>query len=265
LITVTIILSLYYRVNTASNEIHFISRDCFYINTKSKSPETTSNLKVPIPTPTPLAQKEHKGEEHEESEESHRPEIILVEENCTDCLSLSSPMDPQLIEGDREVKEVRGHDEKVTENLVKKPLSENDVPNELIPARGEDVEEGNVGDDEHGKGCNWLPSIKEPKHAHCGNELGNGEEELVGPLVIEVVVPVVPCHPPGIVVGVEGAEEEEAHCAPELPLEKETNDSFEALVYRDEGYHGEGPHFKRVPGAVEVDVLVVGDTGLVRA
>lgn len=44
-----------------------------------------------------------------------------------------------------------------------------------------------------------------------GDEFSDGEEELVVPLAVEVIVPVVEVGPPGIVMGVDAAQEQHNH------------------------------------------------------
>ena len=53
--------------------------------------------------------------------------------------------------------------------------------------------------------------VDQVKDQHRRDHLGDGEEELVPPLAVEVVVVVVEVRPPGVVVRVDGREEENGH------------------------------------------------------
>jgi len=142
-------------------------------------------------------------------------------------------------------------------------LTLDDVHKELIPSAGHNVQEGYR---RYAKrlsmsyGVLLICQMNDPAGRY---QLGNGEEQLMVPLGVEIVVPVVDVDPPGVVVGEEGSREQEHHGVSESLFDRQSHQVLHRFVKYDHPNDHQHPYLKHVRGGVEVHVLVGSDARLV--
>ena len=101
------------------------------------------------------------------------------------------------------------------EHLVCPSLPPQHVASELVPGGGEHVAGRHPRHRQQPRRRGELVTVRQAQHQQRGDQLGEGEEQLVRQLVVEVIVEVAPGGPEGVVVRVDGGEEEQGQPGPE--------------------------------------------------
>jgi len=96
-------------------------------------------------------------------------------------------------------------------------------------------------------------------------QLGDGEEQLMIPLGVEVVVPVINVNPPRVIIGEQSGREEEHHGLSQSLFDRQFRQMLHCLVKRNHSDDDEYPYFQHVRSGIKVHVFVRSDTGFVRA
>lgn len=98
---------------------------------------------------------------------------------------------------------------------------------------------------------------------HRRYDLGDGEEQLVIPLAVKVIVVVVQVGPPRVVVREYGGQEQHNHTVAGRPFHQQPDQILVAFVQHYDAADNQDPDADRVGRGIEVQVLVGGNALLV--
>lgn len=143
-------------------------------------------------------------------------------------------------------------------------FSSDNICDELIPSTGNDVQQSNPSDHECLSIGDEVLRIGHVQYQKGWYEFGDGEEHLMIPLRVKVVVPIVYVHPPRVVVRKYSAGEEDEHARSQASLECQPSQVLDGFVKNYNTDDNGGPHFQWIRRGVEVHVLVRGHSRLVR-
>lgn len=144
-------------------------------------------------------------------------------------------------------------------------LSSNDILEKLIPPTSHNMQKGYRGNAERLSMSYRILLIRKINDPGGGYQLGDGKEQLVIPLGIKVVVPIININPPRVIIGEQSGREEEHHRLSESLFDRQSRQVLHCLVKRDHSDDDEHPYFQHVRSGIEVHVFVGSDTGFVRA
>lgn len=164
-----------------------------------------------------------------------------------------------------DLEDIRYHEAQIAYHLVRVTLPSDDILEKLIPSARHDVQKGYRGDAERLSVSYGILLVRERHHPGGGYQLGDGEEQLMIPLRVEVVVPIINVNPPRVIIGEQCGREEEHHGLPQSLLHRQFRQILHRLVKRDHADDDEYPYFQHVRSGVEVHVFIGSDTGFVRA
>lgn len=92
---------------------------------------------------------------------------------------------------------------------MKESLVEQHIGDKLVPTCRQDVSRCDGDDDQDTDGGHRVVCVGQDEDDPRADQLRAGEQELVTHLIVEVVIDVVPDRPPGVVVRVDGCQEED--------------------------------------------------------
>ena len=78
-----------------------------------------------------------------------------------------------------------------------------DIGPELIAGRSNDVNQGNIDHSQQFRPSESSGLIAHENDQYAGQDLSHGKEELMIPLEVKVIVPVIEVTPPSVVMGVD--------------------------------------------------------------
>lgn len=105
--------------------------------------------------------------------------------------------------------------------LMRVALSPNDILEKLIPPGSQDVQNGYRDYSERLPAGHGILVVRQSDDPEGGYQLGDGEEELMVPLGVKLVVPVIDVDPPSVIVGEHSGRKEQHHGVSESLLNRQ--------------------------------------------
>lgn len=144
-------------------------------------------------------------------------------------------------------------------------LSSNNIHEKLIPSASYDMQKSYRGNAERLSMSYGTLFIRKTNNPIGGYQLSDGKEQLMIPLGIEIVVPVININPPRVIIWEQSRWEEEHHGLSKSLFDRQSRQVLHCLIKHNYSDDSEHPYFQHVRSGIEVHVFVWSDTGFVWA
>ena len=109
---------------------------------------------------------------------------------------------PEINPRNGDVDQIGNHEADVSNPLMPHAAISNDISPKLIAGGSDNMDEGDVDHSQQFRPVEGPRRVAHEKHEDGRDEFGHGEKQLMVPLEIKVIVPIIEITPPAVVMGI---------------------------------------------------------------